>query len=243
MHNTDRYRPERVRDLNQTIQRPWRMLDQPGLSFRVGIATPSQILFTLLQAKEARRHAESYRGYAMGACGYINRRGGSQIAINRGANFKNAPGVAEIDIHAEQMVLKSLIPGDKLTTLAIVGPPQADHDNGRLSPTRHPCAMCLTRLSDSEHVTPETLIICATPDGKEVERGDLAAFKEFHVTGRNNLGQASFEGVPSVFRQIPTRGGVVIVGNETELDTSDWDSQVTFPMAEWLGKRMLSIQG
>lgn len=230
----ERYLQGQVDVSNQDTKavRPWRLLSGNGVEF-LSIPTPDQVLNMLLKARDSRVLAESYRGFNVGASGLVISADGSDRLIKHGANFKDASGQSDIDIHAEELVLKRLRAGDKLAILAVVGYPQADHGSGLLSPTLHPCFKCRTMLGNSEHVADNTLVACATPSGDAVEWGTLNDFENFHRGQASNLTSVNFDIPPAIFTPLPPQQAYDLSNPSLDIDTSEWDARVTFPLLEW----------
>lgn len=221
----------KVLGLDQTLERPWVLLENTErVEYENMPPLPDQALAMVLGARRARPLAESYRGFSVGACAMV-RRGGSAIAFGHGVNMKNAAGESAVDLHAEEAILRSLRPGDELTTLAIVGPAQEDRGSGREAPTLHPCTYrCLPLLSESEFVSRDTLIICNTPDGTQLEWGTVTDFQRYHDGDPSGVVSVSFEAFPAVLRPVPKAETFKL--SELDIDTTEWDAKVTFPLAE-----------
>jgi cytidine deaminase len=229
-----------LQEKDRTLHRPYELLSGNGIEFLPALPTPDHALITLLDARDARKNAESYRGFSVGACGYAIRNDGTERLIKHGANFKNAPGDSSIDIHAEDLVLQKLVPGDQLVVLSVVGMIQEDHGSGLSPATLHPCIKCRHLLKNSPYVTDSTLIVAATPDGKEVEWGLLEDFENYHNKQPNELMGAHLNNMPSVFKPPEPINGAYDLSNPIfEVDTLEWDSKVQLVMAEWIRKKLI----
>ncbi len=95
---------------DRVYQRPWRLLGNTTVTYDVATPTPDMLLRTLIHAREARRRAESYRHFLVGACGWAVKDDGQAFVVKHGANYKNGSGASSIDEHAEHMALSLLKP-------------------------------------------------------------------------------------------------------------------------------------
>ncbi len=222
-----------VMGLGRTMERPWSMLDFEERTEPL----PDKALSTIIGAREARPLAESHRGFSVGACALIRRRG-EAIAISHGVNMKSSSGRSVVDLHAEETILNSLRPRDEVTVLTIIGPPQEDHGSGRQALTLHPCTYrCQPMLAESPHVGVDTLILCNTPDGTKLEWGTVADFQRYHRGEPADITSASFETTPSVLFPVPRAEAYDLADPALDIDTTEWDAKVTFPLVEWALQR------
>ncbi len=225
-------RREQLVERDRTLQRPDWVLSTEFVQYRPDVPTPDQVLHTVMRAMTAQQYAESYRDFNVGASAHINRGNNTQIVSKHGANYKNGSGDSSIDTHAEQLVLSELKVGDEIAVLVVVGDPQPDHGSGLESPTLHPCGKCRKLLDESEHITPSTLIVSISSDGKDIEWGTIDEYKAFHSGERDKLQGAGFDSKPQVLGPLPLVFENFHVKDANDIDTQEWDTKVTIPLME-----------
>jgi cytidine deaminase len=215
--------------------KPWALTSSEFVTYFPNVATPDAVLHCLVKARQVRPKAESYRGFNVGACGLILRHNGMHRYLSHGANLKSSAGEAGIDVHAEEFITGHLKEGDTLAALAVVAPLQPDSASGKETPTLHPCYKCRERIQNLGEITAKTLIITATPDVKAVEWGSIDDYIRLHAEPDFELAVARFEETPDLFKPTGVKPGQPIeLNDELDVDSSEWDRKITFPLLEWI---------
>lgn len=222
--------------MDSRLHRPWKLLDGENYHFLTNVITPESIVYGLIRAMSARRHAESYRGFSVGVWGIIYRSDGQSYSLTHGANFKNGPGNSDVDIHAEEFVVNSLQAGDKLAGLTVIAPLQADSASGKETPTLHPCYKCREKIAGGGGSTKDTLIVCATPDITAVQWGGIEDYIRYHAGEDNGMATARFSEMPALFRPLGIAPGepIDLSDPSLDIDTTEWDNKITYPVWEWI---------
>lgn len=227
----------KVAELGSSAERPWHILDGARIEFGDMPPVPDQALQVVMRARQARPLAESYRGFGVGACAMV-RRAGRAIAFSYGVNMKDAPGESAVDLHAEEIIIQSLRPGDEVTSLALSAPYQADQGSGVASETLHPCTYrCLPMLAESTQVGADALIFCTTADGTRLEWGTVSDFQAYHQGEPARVTSVSFESMPQVLMPVLPADEYDLSDQALDIDTTDWDSKVKIPLVEWAYQR------
>lgn len=223
------------------LRRPWHLLNEENVKFLNGVVTPEAVIYSLIRANMARRHAASYRMFNVGACGIVFRNDGSGRSLEHGANIKNGAGVAEVDKHAEKFIMDEVNKGDKLGALSVVAPLQEDSGSGKETPTLHPCYKCRQEILAGGQATENTLIVCANPGFTAVQWGGVKDFIGFHADKDNQLQTALFDETPELFRPTGLKPGEPIhLSDELDVDTVEWDRKVTFPLWKWIRQHQVN---
>lgn len=173
----------------------------------------------LVLAAMARRHAQSYRGFAVGVAAVgVRFENCFELYGIHGTNVKPQEDAGPVNVHAEQMMLLMArqLKLDTLDTIALVGDLQPDTQSGKLQPTLHPCGICRSDLERSGLVTPQTLIISGAPDLSSVQWYNLDGLSRYHESGDKS-------GIQTV-NDLPPLEDMKHVG-ETEFDIA-WEEQV-----------------
>jgi hypothetical protein len=221
------------RDLRAT--KPWLLTSDEYVTYLNGIATPGGVINCLVRARSIRLEAESYRAFNIGVCGLIFRNGGMSQHLAHGANMKSGPGKSEVDEHGEDFITNILQPGDTLSILTVVAPNQPDSSSAKESPTLHPCYKCRRKIKDLGEISAKTLIVTALPDITAVQWGGIEDYINAHTVDDFEPATAYFEETPELFRLPDVSPGKPIhLTPDLDIDTSEWDRKVSFPIWEWI---------
>lgn len=224
-----------ISSMDRVINRPWHLENASGQMFIDNTADAGGMPYYIKRARDVRRHSRSYRGFAVGVCGVIHNRYGMRRDMIHGANFKDAEGLSPIDIHGEKFIMNALKAGDTLVSLTIVAPLQPDSRSGKEDPTLHPCYKCRGEIHRAGEATAKSLVVCANPEITAIQWGTIQDYIDHHNDTAHSLGTALFDETPALFHEDGLKPGEPIVfSDELDIDTSEWDRKVTFPLAEWI---------
>ncbi len=149
---------------------------------------PDSLLFAMHRAREARKLANSWRNFNVGASAISLRiKAGAEFSPARfqvleGVNVKPEEE-SKINIHAEQQALQKArdYGFNAVSMLVVVGEPQPDQQTGRESPTLHPCGLCREFMGNDPLIdNNNTLIASVLPSFQTIEMYDLQALRDLH---------------------------------------------------------------
>lgn len=182
---------------------PLRSERMPVYPSEFAAATTNAMIPALLGAEKARQHADSYRGFLVGAAAvayFYSEHGARKMNFAHGANIKPTQGSDEINVHAEQIVLAA-IEADRrqneevyVPVLAVVGDLQPDQQSGVESLTLPPCGVCRGAFMQSDTaVDHRTLFVTGNPAFTAFEWFSLSALEKKFRGEHAPTGLAQFD--------------------------------------------------
>lgn len=150
--------------------------------------TGNALIQCLFNAEEARKHADSYRNFLVGAAAvayFYGPHGSRMMELYSGANVKPIQGSDVINVHAEQMIMANIAASQQpdeevyVPIMAVVGDLQPDQQSGLESLTLPPCGVCREAFKQPDTpVDYRTLFVTASPDFTTLEWFSLYALEK-----------------------------------------------------------------
>jgi hypothetical protein len=195
---------------------------------------PDHVLQLLIKTADFRKHAYSYRNFAVAAGAWAVR--DLEYASLMGFNVK-ADETDRINIHAEDMVIgkSDYYQYRYIPSLAVVGQHQHDQISGRPTNTLHTCGSYRQKMISSPQVTYDTLFTFALPDFTTIEYTDLDGLIRYHEDGDDSgITTARFDATPAVFAPLPSPSadGMYHLSEMEEVDDSDWQTAIVLPLMQ-----------
>ena len=145
--------------------------------------------YLIVEAKRVgEEHAASWRDFKVGCAVYAwdskrHHKGdfAGRWKIFRGCNMKPVQGGH--NVCAEQVAIGAARSEgyEWILGMALVGIPQEDGCTGIKGKTLHPCGDCRSFFASLPEITPDTVIITATPDEAEVETQTVKELLKFYA--------------------------------------------------------------
>lgn len=223
---------------------------EPQHPFEIAMAANNALIIALLGAEKARRYADSYRQFLVGAAAvayFYGPRGRRSLNFAHGANVKPIQGSDIINVHAEQMVMAGIqaskAPDESVyvPVMAVVGDLQPDQQSGEETLTLHPCGVCRDAFDQSDTpVDKRTLFVTANPDFTVVEWFSLVALAKVHNgDGYQGIGRARFEQRSPILTPVDLTDRTSIALSEfdtPEMDRAEfeYEEKVMFPVRQYV---------
>lgn len=130
-------------------------------------------------ARDARRRAQSYRGFRVGVAAVALQSQNGQIDIFTGENTK--PNATKFKVCAETRAIRQAHRKgfDTVVGLVVTGPPQPDGGSNRVSPTLHCCEDC--RHHNFPKLRPDTLVATVHPDQNRFQLMTVDELGQLHA--------------------------------------------------------------
>ena len=174
----------------------------------------------IADAERARRYANSYRDFRVGASAFAAYVGGNHETVFEsllGANSKPVQGSDIINIHAEHELMiqaterKLLGQTALIPIFVVIGDLQPDQATGNETATLHPCGVCREAFLEPEApISPESVCVTATPDLSTFEWFSVRSLIRYHngECATTDGGRVEFGETPLAFTPpLPEREG------------------------------------